>query len=531
MEKPKLPKFYGDVREYAIFKADFKHAIEARYSKRDSATYLRACLQGKPLELIKGIGSDYDAAWEYLDSIYGDPRFVSDTITQDIVRFRALQNGEDARFCDLVHLVKRCYNTLKEVGASSDMDNNHILSIIEQKMCPGDRKVWSRELEREKKAATLQGLMDWMTGEMKSRMRATAPLRTGSSNPRLVNHVRGQDDGKSNATWHKCWVCQNSSHWPDQCLKFAALSVDERLKTVKENHACFSCLKKAGREHRMDNCTHRRRCTKQENGTQCEQFHHSLLHKSNAIKIGVAVAADQGALLPVVSTIFCGQNGIQKDGNVLLDSCAQVSLIRSDIAELLGLKGRDTSVTIAKVGGEEETIKTKEYRVLISSVDDRKKHSIKVIGIPRISDDIAPVQISQIKEVLGLSNERIRRGKGQIDILVGIDHAYMHTGQTRQAGELVARQTPLGWVVFGGSAENVQPSIRILFVKYATPVDLTDFWKTETMGVQVKPCVCEADKLSQVEREESEIIEKSCKKSRKPMDDSIPLGKGSESSS
>lgn len=28
MEKPKMPKFTGDVREYAIFRADFKHAIE-----------------------------------------------------------------------------------------------------------------------------------------------------------------------------------------------------------------------------------------------------------------------------------------------------------------------------------------------------------------------------------------------------------------------------------------------------------------------------------------------------------------------
>ena len=57
MEKPKMPKFCGDVREYAIFRADFKHAIESRYSKWDAITFLRACLQGKPLELIKGIGS------------------------------------------------------------------------------------------------------------------------------------------------------------------------------------------------------------------------------------------------------------------------------------------------------------------------------------------------------------------------------------------------------------------------------------------------------------------------------------------
>ena len=112
------------------------------------------------VDLIKGIGTDYDAAWEYLGSIYGDPRFFSDTITQDIVKFRALQNGEDARFCDLTHLVRRCFNTLKEVGVPSDMDNSHMLSIIEQKTCTDDRKVWSRELERDGKKATLQGLID-----------------------------------------------------------------------------------------------------------------------------------------------------------------------------------------------------------------------------------------------------------------------------------------------------------------------------------------------------------------------------------
>ena len=60
MEKPKMPKFSGDVREYAIFRSDFKHASDARYSKRDAITFLRTCLQGKPLDLIKGIGSDYN---------------------------------------------------------------------------------------------------------------------------------------------------------------------------------------------------------------------------------------------------------------------------------------------------------------------------------------------------------------------------------------------------------------------------------------------------------------------------------------
>ena len=41
MEKPKMPKFADDVREFLIFKADFKHLVEARYSKRDAITILR----------------------------------------------------------------------------------------------------------------------------------------------------------------------------------------------------------------------------------------------------------------------------------------------------------------------------------------------------------------------------------------------------------------------------------------------------------------------------------------------------------
>ena len=109
------------------------------------------------MELIKGIGTDYESTSEYLDAIYGDPRFVSDTITQDIVKFRPLHEGEDARFCDLVHVVtKRCYNILKEIGVRMDMDNSHMLSIIEQKMCTDDRKAWARDLERGKDPPTLK---------------------------------------------------------------------------------------------------------------------------------------------------------------------------------------------------------------------------------------------------------------------------------------------------------------------------------------------------------------------------------------
>ena len=117
-----------------------------------------------------------------------------------------------------------------------------------------------------------------------------------------------------------------------------------------------------------------------------------MLHKTTAAQVGVAMTVyEREAILPIISANISNSDGYYKRENVLLDSGAQVSLIRQDTAELLGLKGQCVSVTIAKVGGEEETIKTKRYTVAISPVDGHQYQSIKVIGIPVISDDIKAV--------------------------------------------------------------------------------------------------------------------------------------------
>ena len=131
------------------------------------------------------------------------------TVTQDINKFKPMQDGEDEKFCEFVHLVRRSYNTLKTVGIANNMDNSHMLAVIERKLCSDDRKVWSCDLEEEGKRPTLQGLLTWMTSKMKSRMRATAAIRSGSSK-RLVHHIRTEDNEGQGK--FKCWICKESSH-------------------------------------------------------------------------------------------------------------------------------------------------------------------------------------------------------------------------------------------------------------------------------------------------------------------------------
>ena len=218
------------------------------------------------------------------------------------------------------------------------------------------------------------------------------------------------------------------------------------------------------------------------------------------------------ALLPVISASISGGNGLYKHANVLLNSGAQTSLIQLEIAEILGLEEKCVSVTITKVGDEEEEMTTKVFKVQVTSLDNQKTFTVKAIGIPCISDDVVDIKTREIAECLGRKKGDIYRGKGPVDLLIGINHAHMHTGETRQAGNLVARKVPLGWVVFGGTSQDTHGTSRILQVKSTTSIDLSDFWTKEAMGVDVTPCLCTTDKLSQIEREEAKAIESSCQK-------------------
>ena len=210
------------------------------------------------------------------------------------------------------------------------MDNSHMLSIIEQKMYVDDRKIWSRDLEKTKQPATLLSLMTWMTAEMKStRMRATAPIRTSNTHHSIHLVAAGNKDETKRKS-NKCSICKTQTHWKDECQKLLALDPENRLNMAQENHACFSCLKRAGRDHKLSTCSRRKQCTVIENGVQCSQYHHPLLHKKPAdinVRANIASMTEKSvASLPVISANIEGRDGLYKHGNVLLDSGAQISL-------------------------------------------------------------------------------------------------------------------------------------------------------------------------------------------------------------
>ena len=377
-------------------------------------------------------------------------------------------------------------------------------------MCNDDRKVWARYLEREKIETKLMDLIEWMTAEMKSGMLATAPLRNVGKLG--VHHLSGEESNKTRA--YKCWICKSFDHWVDQCHKFTTMAPNERLKIIIDNHACYSCLKKAGREHRASNCSRRCPCTEMINNVPCNKNHHPLLHPgTNLIGMLSSVLKTKDALLPVVSGFVVGRNGKREEANILMDSGAQISLIRTDMAQRLKMTGKDVTITMKTVGGQQEEINTKLYNVPIRSLENNSAFTVNAVGIPCISDDITEVEVEELAKHLGLGKNVLYRRSGKLDMLIGIDHATMHIGEIKQVGNLVARHSPLGWLVFGATHSKPAAVNKVLKVGVSTPVEMNEFWSTESMGVEVRPCRCDGEKLRRVEREEAKIIEDSCKKS------------------
>ena len=247
---------------------------------------------------------------------------------------------------------------------------------------------------------------------------------------------------------------------------------------------------------------------------QCNKNHHPLLHAAtNLIGMLASTIKTKESLLPVVSAFVVGNNGKREQANILMDSGAQISLVRNDMAQRLKLRGKDVTITMTTVGVQEEEMKTKLFTVPIRSMENNSVFTVNAIGIPCISDEITEVEVEEMEKYFGLKRNTLKRGSGKLNVLIGIDHATMHIGEIKQVGNMVARHSPLGWIVLGATQSDLAASNKVLRVGLSDPIEMNEFWSTESMGVEVQPCLCEAEKLSQAERQEAKLIEESCIKS------------------
>ena len=181
-------------------------------------------------------------------------------------------------------------------------------------------------------------------------------------------------------------------------------------------------------------------------------------------------------------------------------------MVRNEVAESLKLEKRPVAVLITKVGGTEEELNRKLYKVAVCNELGKRVQRLEAVGISQISEDIVDINIEKVAHVFGVQENMIKRKSGPVDLLIGINYPNLRSGEILIKDNLAIRIVPLGVVVFGSGVDCCgNNQVRMCTVQLQ-PVDLTYFWNTETMGVNSSPCSCVPVMMSSEDREGLMII-------------------------
>ena len=144
LEKIKMPRFEGELRDYPQFKRDFEKQVMPNLNINTAPYTLRSCLGMEPLAHVKSVDDDIQAMWERLDSKYGDPAKVADAIINSIQNVKCIKEGEHKKFIQFVNVIEEGYRDLCNLKLEKEITTTSSISIIEKRLPPDVMKEWAR---------------------------------------------------------------------------------------------------------------------------------------------------------------------------------------------------------------------------------------------------------------------------------------------------------------------------------------------------------------------------------------------------
>ena len=260
------------------------------------------------------------------------------------------------------------------------------------------------------------------------------------------------------------------------CDTFRKMSVPERASLVEKVGGCALCLEWTA-DHKRENCTSKgmggkayERCSKMEGGKVCGKLHSRLLHgattkyccfmRVNSVaKHGDPVAPTPedleandaaSALLQVESVPMEAASGKVERRTVFWDTGSNVNLAAKALAEAMGWPGFEVELSLRVTGKPSEVWKTTAYWARL--VDrEGEVYQILCYELPTITAPLGQVDVSEVKRLFPhlASTDLVERPTGEVDLLIGIQHAGM-------------------FPTLGSNKDNVSGNLRLLTSKFGT---------------------------------------------------------------
>ena len=375
LPQSQVKQYDGNPLYYHAFMASFNNTISCIHDDNIRLNTLMSLCSGKALEsiqycVLKPPSEGYQSACKTLKERFGNTAVIVQSWINKVLNRTKIEVSKLGEFSDDL---ENCFESLSALGYVHELNNQSSLKQIIEKLPKFLQNKWQGENYKLKNQGTIPGLENVVKFVRASAMQINDPIFGNVDSqsavpfkPKRSHQVHNvklpsiplQD--RPQERFQKCWICKSNDHWPDQCKKFLDMKVEDRYELTKDNHACFSCLKIAGRNHRLSNCTRKRVCGESIGDVPCDRFHHKLLHlKKNVGNVShLSLKCSDEPLLCVLQVEVITKEGNQM-ANVMLDSGSQGTFVREDFVDRLKIKGKCVAASITKIGGTEENFQSK----------------------------------------------------------------------------------------------------------------------------------------------------------------------------
>lgn len=535
-----IETFDGELKNWLPFWGQFEHihndeAISTFHKFRILHQSMKPGSRAKQVVDSFPVSKDmknYDAAVGALKERYGREDLLIEVYIRELLEM-IINNSKTAQL-SLVEMYDKleCHLRFLEIlGVTSGKSAAILCPLLESCTSEDFLRVWQRSYssgEIKDAEERLAKFREFIKSEVQNEQRITLAMskfgisdksesksstqrrdtrqKSNASTPTAMGLFTGNGGDTKRAS---CIFCEQS-HSSTDCYKARDMSLDDKLKKVRDLKCCYLCLKKS---HSSKQCKIRTSCQ------ICDRKHALILcpnycrSKTQSVQdnartvsgdkgdtaVNVATSkCDDTVLLPTLQVRLTSEQGKSCLARAIIDTAAQRSYILNSTAEQLNLRViGEESLYHSLFGGKRTRRNThKKFQVSLSSVAGDYKCKIEFLGQDVICGELPTVPkgpwIDEMKEA-GIKFSDLSMEKGPIDILLGADVAGLfYNGNVKRlsSGTLVCFETSFGWTVSGKlpsrtvyKPEEQSTATYLTTTMFCNTLNVSDLWRLDLIGI------------------------------------------------